>query len=439
MIRSTNSAGRSELRAGRIGLAGLVAAVIASLTVILFTVLPAGAGDGDPSALGVEPTEVQLGGQPNDCAAVASAATHELRIENPQNGRTYNGPANVSLTLAVTPDDEYMDYVLDGEAVVFDVVVKGGQKSTHFDYDATIVPGAVKADQALHAPTKGNGAKLFNISHVSFCYEEAFAVSGTVFLDDDFDGVRDAGDQGEADRVITAHGPSGSVSTASAGDGSYSFFLSAGDDYTVCEDVVAGFVQTGPLNTACTIIGTPAQHEDGGHELTDLSTETAGLDFGNAAEICGQTLVEDGVVLDGIFVLFDQGNNESLCENKVGVLFEDANNVLNLPLFGNGEVAGIGVITKTFGGPATFTPLTYSPTLGGSFEELPWCGLRPKGGNDGNEFDEYLDDPGTYPSLDGITDPESGDPSVSCKVFVSENASGTQVTVVLVQDDPYWQ
>jgi hypothetical protein len=89
--------------------------------------------------------------------------------------------------------------------------------------------------------------------------------------------------------------------------------------------------------------------------------------------------------------------------------------------------------------PATFTPLTYSPTLGGSFEELPWCGLRPKGGNDGSEFDEYLDDPGTYPSLDGITDPDSGDPLVSCKVFVSENASGIQVTVVLVQDDPYWQ
>ena len=38
---------------------------------------------------------------------------------------------------------------------------------------------------------------------------------------------------------------------------------------------------------------------------------TAGLDFGNVAEICGQTLVEDGVVLDGSLVQFDQGNNES--------------------------------------------------------------------------------------------------------------------------------
>ena len=439
MIQTTGSAGRSGFRAGRIGLAGLVAAVIASLGVILFTVLPAGAGGGDPSALGVEPTEVNLGGQPNDCAAVASAATHELRIENPQNGGTYDGPANVSLTLTVTPDDKHMDYVLTGDAVVFDVIIKGGQKSTHFDYDATTVPGPVKADQALHAPTKGNGANLFNISHVSFCYEEALTVSGTVFLDDDLDGVRDAGEQGEADRVITAYGSSGSVSTVSAGDGSYSFALSAADDYTVCEDAVAGFVQTGPTNTACTSLGASAQHEDGGHELSNLSADTTGLDFGNAAEICGQTLVEDGVVLDGTFELFAQGNNESLCENKVGVLFEDANNVLNLPLFGDGEVAGIGVITKTFSGPATFTPLTYSPTLAGSFEELPWCGLRPKDGNDGNQFDQYLDDPGTYPSLSGITDPVSGDPSVSCKVFVSENASGTQVTVVLVQDDPYWQ
>ena len=42
----------------------LVLVVVAA--VMAFTVLPAEAGNGSPSALGVQPVEVQLGGQPDD-------------------------------------------------------------------------------------------------------------------------------------------------------------------------------------------------------------------------------------------------------------------------------------------------------------------------------------------------------------------------------------
>jgi hypothetical protein len=318
--------------------AGLVLALIASLAVAAATVLPAGAGDGAATVAGVQPTEVNLGGQPNDCAAVGSTADHELRIENPQDGNTYNGPDGASITLTVASNDKHMDFVLAGGSVVFDVIVKGGQKSAHFDYSSTDVPGRVTADQELHAPTKGGGSNLFSISHVSFCYEET---------------------------------------------------------------------------------------------------------------VCGQTLAASNSSLAGLFVFFNQGNFESDCDDKVGTLSVDATNTLNLPLTGDGEVAGIGTITKTFSGPPVTPPvfeaLTYSPTPDGAFEVLPVCGLRTKTGTDGDQFDEYLDDNDTYPSLAGITYPAnpaagaSYEDAVTCKVFVSENSSGTQLTVVLVQDDPYWK
>lgn len=399
----------------------------------------AGAGDGAPSVLGVQPAEVALGGQPNDCSAVSSAAptANELRIENPQDGGIYTGPGGVTVTLVVSSDDKLLDFVLSEGWVVFDVIVKGGQKSAHFDYEASTAPGPVPADQSLHAPTKGNGQNLFSISHVSFCYQEAFAASGTVYVDANQDGVRDAGEGPDAPRVITAYGPSIVSTTSSATDGSYTLFLSTGSSYTICEEAIADFVQTAPDNNACLGLGTS---EDGGH--APISTETTGLDFGNAPEICGQFLTEDGVVLDGSFELFNVGNSESPCDNKAGQLFEsveEGTNQLNLPLVGSGSVAGIGVITKTFASPDAFEPLRYAQTPTDGFEVLPWCALRVKSGTDGNQFDPYLVDTSMYPSLVGITDPVSGDPSVSCKVAENENAEGLQTTVVLIQDDPFWR
>jgi len=182
--------------------------------------------------------------------------------------------------------------------------------------------------------------------------------------------------------------------------------------------------------------------EDGGHSVTTINAPVGGLDFGNAEVICGQNLVEDGIVLDGTFELFETGNSEAGCDNKIGQLFEsEVNGVrqLNLPLVGSGEVAGIGVITKSFASPDDFVPLRYSPTENGSFEVMPWCGLRSKAGNDGNQFDPYLTDTSMYPSLVGVTDPDSGDKSVACKVWEDENAEGEQTTVVLIQEDPFWQ
>lgn len=417
--------------------------------VLAITVVPVSAGAGGASALGVQPAEVSLGGQPNDCSAsitgrLPSAADYELRITNPQDGVTYAGTGGVSFTLGVAGDDKTMDFVVNGPAVVFDLVVKGGQKSTHYDYDGNGGPGGATADQNLHAPTKGNGSNLFSISHVSFCYEDAFPATGNVYVDVNQDGDRDPGEGADAPRVITAYDAGVPVaSTNSDANGVYSIYLQAGGTYTICEEAISDFVQTDPSNTNCSGLG-----EEGGHSVPAIAAPVRDLDFGNAPEICGQLLEDQFDVFDVSFRLFDAGNGEVGCDNKIGLLsFTPAVGgepvQVNLPITGSltGEVAGIGIITKEFGLNPAFVPLEYKQGGGDTtFEVLPWCVLRAKGSNDGDEFDPYLADDLNYPSLAGVFDDPGTDlePSVSCKISEDENSEGTQITVVLIQDDPFW-
>ena len=102
------AAGRS---AGRTTVASMAAvALVASSLVLITSVLPAGAGAGAPSSAGVQPTEQDLGGQPDDCAAVGSVASYELRIPNPQTGNVVpSAPAGVSFDLTVSGDDKLFD------------------------------------------------------------------------------------------------------------------------------------------------------------------------------------------------------------------------------------------------------------------------------------------------------------------------------------------
>ena len=402
-----------------------------------------GAGDGSTSEEGVVGVEVDLGGEPNDCdaAVINSDNDYELRVENPKDDVEYPVPGaeGVSVTLTVRNDKE-LDFVVTGNAVVVDVIVKGGQKSTHYDYDDG--PGAVTEDDRLSAPTKGKGGNPFSISHTSFCVIDAVSVSGTVFVDTNQDGIRDPGEGPDVPRVITAYSGTTSVAVASASsatdDGSYTLYLTPGETYTVCEEAIPDFLQTAPDNTLCEGLG-----ESGGYSV---AAAVSGRDFGNAEEICGQTLskFDDNFVVG--FELFEDGNSVTGCDNKIGQLFlsgEGEGDVpqVNLPIIGpaDGQVAGIGIIKKDFDSTALFPPLTYSRTSTGTYVVLPWCGLRDKDSEngDGDQFDPYLNDDTMYPSLDGVTD--AGRVSVSCKVYVDENAEGIQTTVVLIQDDPFWR
>ena len=96
--------------------------------------------------------------------------------------------------------------------------------------------------------------------------------SGSVYLDGDGDGVRDAGEGGLAgwtvylDADLNGTLDAGEASTASAADGAYSFTVPAGS-YTVREVVPAGYTRTapGPGSYAVTVAGGAATGYDFGH------------------------------------------------------------------------------------------------------------------------------------------------------------------------------
>lgn len=421
--------------------AGLM--LLASSFVVVTSVLPAGAGSGDPSAAGVQPTEEDLGGQPNDCLAVSSAATNELRIQNPANG-SFTGPAGAVFDLVVSGNDKNLDFTLSGASlVVFDVVVKGGSNSTHFDYEASTV-GPVTADQDLHAPTKGNGSNLFNISHVSFCYEPAVELSGLVRVDEIIDGNLNV-ENNEGGRVVKAYdGTTVAGSATSAADGTYSILVAPGvGALTICEDERDGYVQVDrepSIYSPGTVCSGIAGAEPKGHSITVAQDPVGGLDFDNALEICGQNLTASQGIFDADFTLF--GDGFKACDAKAGDL-SIAGGTVELPIVGTGTVAGIGIITKDFASTEDFADLTFSSD-NVDFEPLEWCGLRDKDPLDPDVFDAYVP-AGKYPTLAGVT--YVSNLAVSCKVHVVEGLAGSgdaptageQVTVVYIAEDPYWR
>lgn len=435
----------SQLQRARRALMAL--AVFTAALVIVPSV--ASAGDGGPSDLGVQPVEVNLGGQNNDCSEVVSprlpsAAPFDYRLENPKESgnAVTTTPEGAVVTVAVTGNNTLLSFSISQGWVIYDVIVKGGADSAHFDYDTNGGPGPVIADSGLHAPTKGGGNKLHSVSHVSFCYGPAVPISGIVFEDLNQNSVQDAGEPPVAGQTIAVYDANGDIAgTATSGtDGSWAVFVPQNNTYTVCQDEIPDYLQTLPGNTDCVALG---DSEPGGYIVNVGLDPVGGFVFGSTEEICGQFLNEAGVVFTGDFELFENGDGEADCIDKAGVLFEttDAagNPVLALPLIGAGEVAGIGVITKQYPTPTSYVPVEYAQSATDTYEQLPWCTLRARLPQDGTQFDAYLADLSTYPSLVGVNDPVSGDQSVSCKVYEEQTIEGAQTTVVYVQDDPFWR
>lgn len=424
---------------GRIRLAVVPVVALIAATVLFTVALPAGAGNGGPSAGGVQPEEVDLGGQPNDCSATVtgrlpSAAAHELRIQNPQDGNTYNGVSGVSFSLTIDDDDELMDFTVIGAGVVFDVVVKGGSKSTHFDYDGNSGPGPVTSDQGLHAPTKGNGnnGPLFAISHVSFCYSEAVPLSGTVMFDanDDADLVADIPEEG---RTVRAFAGSGEIASAVSGtDGTYVLYVPPSSGaVSVCEYTRTGYVQIGTYPASCSSF---TGVEAGGHSVTVGAVGSSGLDFDNALESCGEVLEQTNAEYDVEVELF--GDSDVPCAGKAGDAFL-ADGIVKVPIVGTGTVAGSFVIERSFDlGVSTFVPLQWSRFDDGTLVDLQYCSLRPKASGDGNQFDAYIG-AGNYPSLAGV-DYAGAEPDTACKVYELETSAGVQTTVGYFMEDPYF-
>ncbi len=281
---------RSAYRRHRRGTAGVVA-LLALAAGLVFAVLPAGAANA-PSGQGVTPTVVTLGGQSADCAAVASTGAREFRVVNPQDGQTYTDPATgATFALTVDTDQIFLGFTITG-ALAYDVVIKGGTKSTHYDYAAATV-GAVPSDTLLHAPPKGN--TYFAVSHITFCYSTGATISGTVFHDLNGNGVKDTGasntpvEVAQAGWTVKLYSSTASlIATATTlANGTYSFAnVPLGQQYTVCESAPSTdpWVQSGGSwgqsvpTTTPTACATGSQ-EPRGWQLTVSSN--AAKDFGN--------------------------------------------------------------------------------------------------------------------------------------------------------------
>ncbi len=423
---------------GRIKIATAVGVLGLAIAIALFGVIPALAGNGLPSNAGVQPVEINYGGGSGGCAFIGSTHT-ELHINNPMTGSYPLPGGGGTLDLVVSSGDTMFSYSFsESTKAAFQITVNGGQKSLKYDNAASAV-GPRNSDGGLHAPTKGNSqTNLFKLSHINFCFDTAYGLSGTVYDDanvsGDFESESDTPESG-VDITVLASGVSYTV--ASGTDGGYSFSLSPGF-YTVCEETREGRAQTEPTSGAdCASLGA---YEAFGYGVTITSSAVTGKDFGTATELCGETLTEDGEIFDATIVIFLAGNDEADCEDKAGSLFEETIGevvTLNFPLTGSGSIAAIADIEKTFTSPTLFVPLQYTQGPGDTtIDDIPWCGLRTKTGTDGNQFDPFLADDSMYPSLSGITDQPSGDPAVACLVKVFEDAEGLQRNILLIQGDP---
>jgi hypothetical protein len=309
---------------GRIKIATLFGVLAVAALAVLVGVLPAIAGNGDPSGLGVQPVERGYGGGAGACDAeftgLPSAASHELHINNPIEG-TYTGPDpdGTQVEIFNVVDDETFSFrfLNDSNPVTmaaFDVVVNGGSQNTHYDYDGSGGPGPVQGDSLLHAPTKGGSSNLFRLSHVNICYDEFVPnVTGIKYHDRDTDGDFDkTEEEGLAGWTITAFGGTGDpVTTETGADGSYTLGNLGAGTFTICEktnteglpDDGTGFewtwTQSEPKNSAllyaeCT--------EFDGYEPDGYSIELANdeqleenIDFGNHRQVA--IVCDDEVVI----------------------------------------------------------------------------------------------------------------------------------------------
>ena len=331
---------RTKLAGGIAGL-GLVVA-------LAFAVLPAIGSVGDPippaSGLGVTPTVFDTGGQSNDCALFGGSGLSQFRIDSPktQSYQTTVGGRTVTFALRMATGqskDKLFDFTATNALVSY-VGVKGGSDTARYDYLATRAgtsQGPVGADTNLHA-TLDNQGKLYNVSNVTFCFQTAANVTGSVFGDANGDGTRDSTESGIAGATVKLYtGPSFATlvaTSASTTSGTYTFSgVPVAASYLVCQTSLgAAWTVTRPTSTttgsaACPIEGTR------GYTFT-LTTGSSGLDFGNVelASVSGR--------------VFDDANDNGVDDTEPGL-------ARTVTLYRNGS--SVASTTSATNGSFTFT------------------------------------------------------------------------------------
>ena len=118
--------------------------------ILVMSVMPVSAAPAtnDPSGDGVAPRVIpHFGGDDCDDPNVASAATHSFTVVTPSNA-TFTDTNGVKFTLSgINARSTFNWSLITAGWVVYDVVVKGGTNSNHYDYQAATA-GLQTADTA---------------------------------------------------------------------------------------------------------------------------------------------------------------------------------------------------------------------------------------------------------------------------------------------------
>jgi len=271
-----------------------------------------------PSSPGnVLPVANSAGGDTFACSSVRQDG-YEIDVNNPRSGTTtYTlGGKPVSLTLVVAKSptsikDKYFSFKLTGAAATH-VAVKGGNHIALYTYSGSAfgpatadgygsgTPGVdVDTDPTggagLHAPLQSDGTP-YAVSYTTFCVDLAATISGTVYTDTNANGDRDSGETGIGGRTLTIEPDGGSQqSVQSQSNGSYSFTVPTGQNYTVCAAQIADQAQTEPTGAALCAGGVPVSSNavDAGFRTLNLTTnQTADFGFtGGTTGKCDGTTV----------------------------------------------------------------------------------------------------------------------------------------------------
>ena len=255
-----------HLRSKR-GLAGLgTLAVIGAVT--LLVVLPALASSSalvqPPSAAGVTPVDVAIGGNAN-CSNVfpkvgALPSLKAYGNVNPGTGTSSSGNGDgvsFGLTLSNSNGGQRLAITSSPAVAIAGVAVNGGADNDAFDYTGLDYPSGVAAgwvsgDSNLHAPAK-NANQTYTISHLNICYRLLVPIAGKVFNDANGSGsASQAGIGPGTGEIRIFDNTTKKLSDANTlADGTFSSAQPVGDSYTVCAKLPSGYAnQSAPTSGA---------------------------------------------------------------------------------------------------------------------------------------------------------------------------------------------
>ena len=299
----------------------VLGALIGLVTFVVVPALASTAGGSVPPPSATQqvlPTDVNTGGQSNDCQVFyasnpGSQPPYQYRISNPQSGTytTTAAGATVTFTLKMNPgnagptvspayaNDKYVNFTATGAKVV-DVGIKGGTDTTRYAYGSKplgYVTGGTPTDSYLHAPAQSVDAnnqptQLYSVSNLTFCFDVGGSVSGTVFQDANQNGTNDTGDTAQSGWTVRLYGSTSSTpvtSTTSGTNGSYRLkaVLDPAKTYRVCEAPPSGtWAQSKPLPSSANLCSGTGELKKGYSFIPASATDDiGGKDFGNAPSV----------------------------------------------------------------------------------------------------------------------------------------------------------